>query len=57
MREGGVIRSTQKLPLAERVLEIGDGIREVVLSRGLVDTKVCAIDDDWSGLLLTRRRS
>jgi crossover junction endodeoxyribonuclease RuvC len=28
--EGGVIRSTQKLSLAERVLEIGEGIREVV---------------------------
>ena len=30
MREGGVIRSTQKLPLAERVLEIGQGVREVI---------------------------
>jgi crossover junction endodeoxyribonuclease RuvC len=30
LREGGVIRSTQKLSLAERVLEIGEGIREVV---------------------------
>jgi crossover junction endodeoxyribonuclease RuvC len=28
--EGGVIRSQQKLSLAERVLEIGEGIREVV---------------------------
>jgi len=28
--EGGVIRSTQKLPLAERVLEIGQGVREVL---------------------------
>jgi crossover junction endodeoxyribonuclease RuvC len=28
--EGGVIRSTQKLPLAERVLEIGEGVREVI---------------------------
>lgn len=34
-----------------------DAIREVVLPRGLVDTKVCAIDDTWSGLRLTRRRS
>jgi crossover junction endodeoxyribonuclease RuvC len=30
LREGGVIRSTQKLSLAERVLEIGGGVREVV---------------------------
>lgn len=29
LREGGVIRSTQKLTLAERVLEIGQGLREV----------------------------
>src|SRR5687767_7903064 len=29
LREGGVIRSTQKLSLAERVLEIGQGLREV----------------------------
>jgi hypothetical protein len=34
-----------------------DAIREVVLPAGLVDTKVCAIDDTWSGLRLTRRRS
>jgi CheY-like chemotaxis protein len=34
-----------------------DVIREVALSAGLVDTKVCAIDDTWSGLRLTRRRS
>lgn len=29
LHEGGVIRSTQKLSLAERVLEIGQGLREV----------------------------
>jgi Protein of unknown function (DUF3052) len=34
-----------------------DAIREVALAAGLVDTKVCAIDDTWSGLRLTRRRS
>jgi hypothetical protein len=33
-----------------------DAIREVALPAGLVDTKVCAIDDTWSGLRLTRRR-
>ena len=31
LREGGVIRSTQKLTLAERVLEIGQGLREVLV--------------------------
>ena len=34
-----------------------DAIRDLALARGMVDTKVCAIDDDWSGLRLTRRRS
>jgi hypothetical protein len=34
-----------------------DAIRDLALDRGMVDTKVCAIDDDWSGLRLTTRRS
>jgi hypothetical protein len=34
-----------------------DSIREVALPRGLVDSKVCAIDETWSGLRLTKRRS
>ena len=34
-----------------------DVIRDVCLPRGMVDTKVCAIDETWSGLRLTKRRS
>ena len=34
-----------------------DTIREVALPKGLVDSKVCAIDETWSGLRLTKRRS
>jgi hypothetical protein len=34
-----------------------DVVRDVALPQGLVDTKVCAIDETWSGLRLTRRRS
>ncbi len=30
-------------------------VRDVVLPLGLVDVKVCAIDDTWSGLKLVRR--
>jgi hypothetical protein len=30
-------------------------VREVGLGAGLVDYKVCSIDDTWSGLLFTRR--
>lgn len=34
-----------------------DVIRDVAVAAGMVDTKVCAIDDVWSGLRLTRRRT
>ncbi len=33
-----------------------DGIRKVCLPLGLVDVKVCAVDSDWSGLKLYRRK-
>jgi len=32
-----------------------DVIREVALPKGLVDIKVCAVDDVWSGLKLVIR--
>jgi hypothetical protein len=34
-----------------------DVVRELALPRGLVDIKVCAVDDTWSGLKLMLRRS
>lgn len=34
----------------------GDVVREVALPRGLVDNKVCALDDTWSGLRLVWSR-
>lgn len=33
-----------------------DVVRELALPRGLVDNKVCAIDDVWSGLRVVWRR-
>ena len=33
-----------------------DTLREVILPQGLVDTKVCAIDDTWSGLRFVIRK-
>lgn len=33
-----------------------DTIRDVALPLGLVDTKVCAVDDIWSGLKLVIRK-
>lgn len=32
-----------------------DAVREVGLANGLVDVKVCAVDDTWSGLKFVRR--
>jgi hypothetical protein len=32
-----------------------DDVREVALERGLVDNKVCAIDETWSALRLVYR--
>ena len=34
----------------------GDDVRRVALAAGLVDFKVCAVDEDWSGLAFVRRR-
>jgi hypothetical protein len=34
-----------------------DGVRKVCLPLGLVDVKVCAVDADWSGLKLYRRKT
>ena len=34
-----------------------DTIREVCLPMGLVDVKVCAVDETWSGLKLMHRRA
>ncbi len=33
-----------------------DVLRDVILPSGMVDTKVCAIDETWSGLRFVRRR-
>lgn len=33
-----------------------DVVREIALAAGLVDNKVCAIDETWSGLRLVHRR-
>jgi hypothetical protein len=33
-----------------------DTVREIALPQGLVDIKVCAVDDTWSGLKLVIRK-
>ena len=42
-------------PLSKGLSE--DDIRRTALACGLVDVKVCAIDQDWSGLKLMLRKS
>jgi hypothetical protein len=42
-------------PLSKGLSE--DDIRKAAIACGLVDIKVCAVDQDWSGLKLTRRKS
>lgn len=42
-------------PLSHGLRE--DEIRKAALACGLVDIKVCAVDQDWSGLKLVRRRA
>jgi hypothetical protein len=47
-------------PKKTSVLSTGlseDDIRAAALACGLVDIKVCAVDEDWSGLKLTRRKA
>ena len=34
----------------------GNVVRDVILAKGLVDVKVAAIDDTWSGLRIVHRR-
>jgi hypothetical protein len=34
-----------------------DVIRDVCLPMGLVDVKVCAVDETWSGLKLMKRKA
>lgn len=34
-----------------------DVLREIILPSGWVDIKVCAVDQDWSGLKFVKRRS
>jgi uncharacterized protein YbjT (DUF2867 family) len=55
----GFIGGAVALALQERGDEVRALVRnrEKALPRGLVDTKVCAIDETWSGLRLTERRS
>jgi hypothetical protein len=58
LSEGGMIWVSwpkKTSPMFKDLTE--DGVRKVCLPLGLVDVKVCAVDADWSGLKLYRRKS
>lgn len=51
VRKGGILwvswpKGSSKLPKDLN----GNDVRRIGLESGLVDVKVCAVDDDWSGL-------
>ncbi|MDP3737784.1 MAG: hypothetical protein Q8R02_10360 [Hyphomonadaceae bacterium] len=57
LAEGGMIWVSwpkKTSPMFKDLTE--DGVRKVCLPLGLVDVKVCAVDNDWSGLKLYRRK-
>lgn len=45
----------KKSPLFVDLTE--DHLREVILPTGWVDVKVCAVDEDWSGLKFVKRKA
>jgi hypothetical protein len=57
IRSDGVIWVSWYKKAAKLATEITeDTVREAALPLGLVDVKVCAVDEKWSGLKLVIRR-
>ncbi|MBO9622612.1 MAG: DUF3052 family protein [Sphingomonas sp.] len=57
MASNGFIWVSWPKKSAHAETDISEGIiREVALSQGLVDTKVCAVDQTWSALKLVVRK-
>ena len=57
IKQNGVIWVSWPKKSSKVVTDVSeDVIREVVLPLGLVDIKVCAVDDVWSGLKLVIRK-
>ncbi len=56
IKKSGIIWVSWYKKSAKKPTEISENtIRDYALSIGLVDVKVCSIDDDWSGLKLVYR--
>lgn len=57
MTEGGALWLAWPKKTSCVASDLSEGtVRQVALKRGLVDYKVCAIDETWSGLKFARRR-
>lgn len=56
IKKNGTIWISWYKKSAKKPTELNENlIRDIALSIGLVDVKVCAVDDDWSGLKLVYR--
>ena len=56
--EGGMLWVAWPKKAAKMDTDLDENlIRDFGLDQGVVDTKVCAIDETWSGLRFSRRRS
>jgi ABC-type Na+ transport system ATPase subunit NatA len=57
LRQDGMVWVAWPKRAARVVTDMSENVvRDVALPRGLVDVKVCAIDETWSGLKLVIRR-
>ena len=57
LAEGGMLWVSWPKKTSKLFVDLTEaGIRKVCLPIGLVDVKVCAVDNDWSGLKLMRRK-
>lgn len=57
-RDGGMLWVAWPKKSAKTDTDLDENlIRDFGLSHGVVDTKVCAIDEKWSGLRFSRRRA
>ena len=50
-----IVWAKRSSPLAADVNE--NDVRDTALAAGMVDFKVCAVDQDWSGLRFNRRKT
>ena len=58
LKKGGVLWISWPKASSKMLKDLnGNDVRRIGLEHGLVDVKVCAIDEDWSGLKFMYRRN